>query len=64
MHPEQATLDTVAAATDELARRVGAAAVRLDGNDDHGIAADLFEVERSLRAAQRRLDKVLRRIDG
>ncbi|MEJ7845278.1 MAG: hypothetical protein WKF93_06505 [Acidimicrobiales bacterium] len=64
MHPEQATLDTVAAATDELARRVGAAAVRLDGSDDQGIAADLFEVERSLRAAQRRLDKVLRRLSG
>lgn len=64
MHPEQATLDTVAAATDELARRVGAAAVRLDAGDDQGIAADLFEVERSLRAAQRRLDKVLRRLGG
>lgn len=64
MHPEQATLDTVAAATDELARRVGAAAVRLDGSDDQGVADDLFEVERSLRAAQRRIDKVLRRLDG
>ncbi len=46
----------------ELTDRVVAAANRMDTATREGLAADLFEVERSLRAAQRRLREVVERL--
>jgi hypothetical protein len=55
--PELASLST---ALEELAQRVTAIADRhSSGAKREGMAAELYEVERSLRTAQRRLDKLL-----
>jgi hypothetical protein len=45
-------------AVDELARRVSAIADRYSGIKQDDVAAELYEVERSLKGAHRRLAKV------
>jgi hypothetical protein len=50
-----AELSSLTTALDELAGRVAAIAEPLAGTDDDLLASDLFEVERSLREAIRRL---------
>ena len=49
----------MATALAELAARVGGMANQLDGGERSDVALALFEVERSLGAAQRRLEKVV-----
>ena len=60
MTEEHAQLSSAATGLDELVKRVVEAAERLHvaGRDD--LAGDLFEVERSLQAAARRLAGVVR----
>jgi hypothetical protein len=55
-----AELSSLATALDDLTRRVATIADQLDGTERDQVAAELFEVERSLRAAQRRLARVLK----
>jgi hypothetical protein len=58
-----AALTSTASSLDDLIRRVTAAAEDLSGGRDDDVAADLYEVERSLRTGSRRLAAILRRID-
>lgn len=51
-------LSSMSTALEDLTRRVAAAADRLQG-DREDMAVALYEVERSLNAAQRRLDQVV-----
>lgn len=60
MDPDHAQLSSVATALENLAERVTAAADRHAGTPRDDIAADLYEVERALRTARRRLAKALR----
>lgn len=62
METERAQLSSAATTLDELVGRVAAAAERLHGDGEESLAHDLFEVERSLRAAQRRLQAVAGRM--
>jgi hypothetical protein len=69
MTHDAAQLSSVATALEELTARVLAVAERREagagttGRDD-AVAADLYEVERALRAASRRLAMVLDRLEG
>ena len=54
-NPLSAELSSLTTALDELTSRVAAVAEPLAGTDDDALASDLFEVERSLREAIRRL---------
>ncbi len=62
MPPDHAQLSSIATGLDELVQRVSdaAEAERTSHRDD--LAADLYEVERSLRAASRRLAQLVRRL--
>jgi hypothetical protein len=62
MSSDHAQLASVATALDDLIERVAATAEALQGPDED-TAADLYEVERSLRTGSRRLAAVLRRLD-
>ena len=55
----RAELSSVATALDELTRRLTGIAERLSAARDQSAAAELFEVERSLQGAQRRLAKLV-----
>ena len=57
-----AQLSSVATALDELTERVTAAADAYRGTEQEDVAGDLYEVERSLRTAGRRLETVVRRL--
>lgn len=60
MDREHAELSSVAAMVEEALGRVTASAERLAGGGGAGTASDLFEVERSLAQALRRLEAVVR----
>jgi len=62
MHPERAELSSVASTLTDLASRVTAAAERADAAKDESLAAGLFEVERLLHAAERRLSNTVGRL--
>jgi hypothetical protein len=53
-------MSALATTLDELTTRVTALAQRLDHGPTEGVAVDLFEVERSLRTATRRLQRARR----
>jgi hypothetical protein len=53
----QAELSSLQTAIRELGERITAAADELVGTSDEGVAIDLYEVERSLRMAQRCITK-------
>jgi hypothetical protein len=57
----RADLASVSSTLDELTARVTASVEGL-GDDDEHVRAALYDVERSLRAAGRRLDTVLRQL--
>lgn len=52
-------LSSVSTALEELTDRVSALAETLSGSDRDDVAASLFEIERSLRTAGRRLDQLV-----
>jgi hypothetical protein len=63
-HADAAQLSSVATALDDLTTRVAETAERLRRSRNDAVAADLDEVERSLRAASRRLATTLRTLGG
>jgi DNA/RNA-binding domain of Phe-tRNA-synthetase-like protein len=52
-------LSSVSTALTELTKRIAALAESLSGSERDDVAGALFEVERSLKTAGRRLDKVV-----
>jgi hypothetical protein len=62
MEAEHAVLSSASTTLVELADRVEGVADALDSQQEEGLASDLFEVERTLRIAVRRLDHVLKRM--
>jgi hypothetical protein len=60
----QAELSSLQTAIRELGERITAAADELVGTSDEGVAIDLYEVERSLRLAQRRIAKATQGLDS
>jgi hypothetical protein len=59
---DRAELSSAETTLDELITRITAIAERRQEQRDTAVAADLFEVERSLRVASRRLTAVRRRL--
>lgn len=59
MTDPRAELSSVATALDELARRVTAIAEGMSRSRDENLAVELYEVERSLTGARRRLAKLV-----
>jgi hypothetical protein len=55
---EAAHLSSISSALDELTGRIADVAARYDGTQRADVASDLYDVERALRAATRRLAKV------
>jgi hypothetical protein len=62
MQGARAELASASTTVDELADRVERVAHRMEQAAEESLAGDLFEVERNLRAARRRLDGVLSRM--
>jgi hypothetical protein len=60
---QRAQLDSAATTIDELVARIGASAEHHEDAGEVDAANDLYDVERSLRAAHRRLLNVVRRLD-
>jgi hypothetical protein len=60
METDRAELSALATSIDEVTRRVTAAADRLRGTPRDDIANGLYEVERSLLTAGRKLERVVR----
>jgi hypothetical protein len=61
MHSEHAELSSVSSTLDDLTLRVTEAAERATASRDDVLAAELFEVERAMDAAARKLKNVLSR---
>ena len=59
MNDERAHLLSAATSLDEITDRITMTAERLSAVGDDNAAADLFEVERTLRNANRRLARVV-----
>jgi hypothetical protein len=55
----RAELSSLATGMDELLSRVTAIAEQLHGPDQEVVGPELYEVERTLRSAQRRLSRIL-----
>jgi hypothetical protein len=62
MELDTAQLASLSTSLDDLATRVTAMADALGGSPREDVAADLYEVERSLQAADRRLKALLNRV--
>jgi hypothetical protein len=61
MDAPTAELSSLATGLDELTARLSAIADRLNGTEHDLMAHELFEVERALAAAQRRLARLVER---
>jgi hypothetical protein len=55
-------LDSLATALGDLTERIVSVADRYAGTSRDSVAADLYDVERNLRAASRKLAKVVRQM--
>lgn len=62
MDTDRAGLSALATSLDELTTRITAAADGLRGTPRADVADELYEVERSLLTASRKLNRVLRRM--
>jgi hypothetical protein len=62
MEAEHAVLSSASTTLVDLAERIETLADALQARDEEALAADLFEVERTLRTAVRRLDHVVTRL--
>lgn len=60
MESDRAELSALATSLDDLTARITSAADRYQGTPRGDLADGLYEVERSLRTAARKLDRVLR----
>ena len=58
---QPAELSSVATALEELLRRITAIAETITGDDRDAVTSELFEVERALGAAHRRLTRIVDR---
>jgi hypothetical protein len=58
-----AELSSLASVLDDLQRRIAQVAAQYEGSPREDVAAGLYEVERSLSSASRRLGKILRDLD-
>jgi hypothetical protein len=58
MSDERAELSSLATALSELTRRIGALAEQAASDRDEEVAAELFAVERAMRGAGRRLERL------
>lgn len=63
MDDHRSQLRSAATTLDELTTRLAEVADAFRGTEREDITADLDEVERSLRAATRRLQRLVRRLD-
>ncbi len=61
VHSELAQLSSATTTLEELLDRVSSTAEQVLASGDEGLASDLFEVERNLRTAHRRLVAATRR---
>ena len=59
MNDERANLLSCATSLDDITQRITATADRLSTSGNDALAADLFEVERALRNANRRLARAV-----
>jgi len=59
VNDERAQLLSIATSLDELTARITVTADRLSGAGDDNAAADLYEVERTLHNANRRLARII-----
>jgi hypothetical protein len=59
--PTRAELSSLSTGLHELVSRITEMADRLDGEEREQVGTDLFEVERTLRSAERRLNRLLDR---
>ena len=55
-------LSSISAALDGLTKRIASTAESFSGTERDDLAGTLFEVERALQGAQRRLDKVVQKL--
>jgi hypothetical protein len=62
MEAEHAVLSSASTTLADLTDRIESLAETLRARREEAIASDLFEVERTLRVATRRLESVLRRM--
>ena len=62
MENRRPVLSSVSTSLEDLVGRVAEVADSANRDGDEGLAHELFEVERTLRMAQRRLDGVVRRL--
>ncbi len=62
MNSDGAELSSIQGSIEELARRVEAIAKRRDEDPDDPVSTGLYEVDRSLRNAVRRLDRLRQRL--
>lgn len=62
MDEHRAQLSSVSSTLDELTQRVVTIADQHRDTDTHEISADLDEVERALRSAGRKLDRLVERL--
>jgi len=62
MEAEHAVLSSASTTLGEVADRIERLATALHEQREEAVASDLFEVERTVRMALRRLDSVVRRI--
>lgn len=60
METDRAELTALATTLDDLTARLTSTADRLQGSPRDDVAEGLYEVERSLRTATRKLERVLR----
>ena len=60
MSDDRAQLASVATALDELTARITRLAEEMNGAHDEQAADELFEIERTLQQAARRLDRLVR----
>ncbi|HLT15152.1 MAG TPA: hypothetical protein VK007_00500 [Acidimicrobiales bacterium] len=64
MELDAAQLSSLSSALADLTERITALADGYQGSPREDVAADLYEVERHLQAADRRLRSLLTRLDG
>jgi hypothetical protein len=60
MDDKGSQLASLATALDELTTRITGLAERYGGSNDDQVSTELFEIERSLQQAVRRLDRLVR----
>lgn len=64
MSSDRAELDSAATLIDELTKRVSTIADQREEDGDESTATDLYDVERALKAASRKLAAVVRHLEA